>query len=336
MPLEEIRPEFDSVVGQDRYKSMLSLSANAGDNGGEMLSCFVHGEKGLGKTHLLHAYGGALTANNPNRRYHFIKPREVRAIGEEYNRLVESIISGEEYVIIVDEAQDLVITPTQQTRKLLNFFRNALDGNNKGKLITYDGEQMTMFDRKRHVICLATNFPYMLDKSGALQSRFTNVELDLYNEVELIQITGLMADAEEFRFILNENEDVTPANLIARCGRGSARFLERIFEQLRLFNTKEITLRHVQVALRNLKMFPRGLNFTEITLLKAAQKTPIKKSQFLSMTAMDTEELRKSIAYLANPETRFLIESSSGYLETTKRGKSYLAKCAEWNFDIGK
>lgn len=328
----DIREEFRSIIGQERAKQMMSMSAHAGEQYREMLSLLVHGEKGNGKTNIIRAYGESLVANNPNRKLMVLQPRDFRLINETYNRLVETIISGEEYVLIIDEAHELVTDNTKQLRTIFNFIRNALDGNNRGKTIAFDSDQFTMFDRRRHVICLATNYPYLLDKSGALQSRFTEIVLDLYNEKELAKIAELMAEKAGLNFEKTEESD--PLMLIARCGRGTARFLERIFEQLALFSTDTIGMNHVAIALRNLKLFPRGLNEKEIWLLKTAMVQPINKAQFLSMTGMDSDELKKSIAYLSNPETRLINQAINGTLETTKRGKLYLKKCKEVGFDI--
>lgn len=333
---ETIRPELDIVIGQSRAKNVMSRSANSGDNGGEMSSCYINGEKGLGKTHLGNAYLDALCANNPNRKRLSLVPEQIRLIGPEFNDLAETIVAGEEYVLFLDEAQDLMEAPTKQTRTIFNFIRTALDGNNAGKIIPFGAEQSTVFDRKKHVICVATNYPEIFDPKGVIKSRMTDIELDYYTEKELAEIVNMTADRKELLFENGDDLETGPVGLIARCGRGTARFLERIFEQLVSFNTNVITMEHVLVVLRDLNVFPRGLDKKEIMLLNMLSRQPLKKAQFQTVSGASDTAIRRSVAYLSGPDIRFLSETASGFLEITTRGRKYLKRCAETGFDIGK
>lgn len=328
----EIKPEFHCLIGQDRAKNTLSLSAIGGENGKEMLSVLITGEKGLGKTRVMDCYGNALVNSNPARTRMSIQPRDIRLLGDNYNNLVSMLISGEEYILEIDEAHELVTDGTKQCTTLFNFLRRALDGNNKGKMIPYADDQFTMFDRKKHVISLATNYPHVLDKSGALQSRFTSIVLDLYNEDELYQITGLMAQSNGLVFADGEGED--PMRRIARCGRGTARFLERIFEQLALIPTDTIAETHVAAVLRNLKLFPRGLGEGEVNIIKKAQNGALTRTQCQLTGKLEGGELNKSLAYMTDTELRFLNQLPNGSFEITSRGRSYLKKCKEMGFEI--
>lgn len=330
--MELVKP-FESVIGQSRIKNMLSLSATAGANDREMLSLLLQGPAGLGKTKVAMAYVNAITESLPDIKIHCIQPRDIRLIGEEYNSLIETIVSGDPYVIFIDECHELVTDPTKQNKTIFAFIRKALDGNNKGKQIHLADEQFTMFDRKKHVIIMATNFPHVLDKSGALQSRLNTIELDLYTEKELVKITELMAEGNGIIFRKSETEN--PVERIARCGRGTARFIERIMEQLNLVNNGEpITEKQVSMALKSLKMYPRGLNDKEIMLMSIASSRPINRAQFCAMSQVEPAELRNSIAYMSHPDIRFITQLPSGYIETTKRGNNYLEKCKSLGFDV--
>jgi Holliday junction resolvasome RuvABC ATP-dependent DNA helicase subunit len=328
-----INKAFDTIIGQTRAKTMLSMSAEAGKGEREMLSLLIKGPAGLGKTRLGDAYVEALLESNPNMKALRIQPRDIRLIGEEFNNVITAIVSGDPYVLFIDECHELVTDNTKQLKTIFSFIRKALDGNNKGKLIHIQDEQFAIFDRRKHVIIMATNFPHLLDKSGALQSRLNVFDLDLYTEEEMVKITELMAENSGIVFNITEKEN--PVKRIAKCGRGTARFVERVMEQLSLVNDGEpITEKQVFTALRNLKMYPRGLNEKEILLLKVAATHPINKGQFSVMAQVDVAEMKPWLAYLTHPNIRFITQLPNGLLETTKVGKTYLTKCKEIGFQI--
>jgi Holliday junction resolvasome RuvABC ATP-dependent DNA helicase subunit len=324
---------FDNIVGQNRLRNMLSLSAEAGANGREMLSGLVRGVAGLGKTALSMAYMNAILEGIPDAKPLCYEPRDLRLAGEAYNDVINAITSPDPYILFLDEVHELATDNTKQCKTIFNFIRKALDGNRKDTQIHVADEQFAVFDRRKQVIIIATNYPHLLDKSGALQSRMTNISLDLYTEAELRKITLLMAGKNNITFNVTENEN--PVDRIARCGRGTARYLERIMEQLQLVNDGEpITEKQVLSALRNIKIYPRGLDDKEVLLLKVAAKNPINRQQFTAMSQMESEELKKSLAYLTHPDVRFITQLPSGFLETTKRGVAYMKKCEEMGFVI--
>ena len=329
---------FESIIGQSRAKEMLTSSARSGARKGEMLSVLFRGLRGSGKTRIVNSYVSALRKERPDMKLlHYKSPAEIRlATDSGYIELIDTLSSDDPYILVIDECHELVTDNTRQHQIIFTFLRNVLDGNNKNKSVQISEELTVNFDKTKHVVILSSNFEHLLDSSGALQSRFTVVELDQYDEDELKSITYGMAKGNGITF--HEDETSQPATRIARCGRGTARFLERIFEQLTLINDgSAITESQVINCLKLLKMYPRGLSANEVRLIEECKtakglKTTLRSVQFKAMTGIDGRELNESIAYLTSPKLRFISVGGNGSLSITNRGETYLKVINELGF----
>jgi SpoVK/Ycf46/Vps4 family AAA+-type ATPase len=217
---------FSKIIGQYRAKMRLSESISSAMNDGEMISPLIIAEAGVGKTAVMRAYANGLESVGVQTMF-FNSPEEFRERDLQFNQLIELIQSPGKIAVLIDEAHLINFKATRQTDLIRAFLMKAMDGNNQGKFIQLNDEISFVPDRKRIMICLATNFPDKLDRSNAMQSRFDKLDLDLYTKEELIEILQLMLHAKGFR-----HADSETLGIIANCGRGTARPMEKIVDQL--------------------------------------------------------------------------------------------------------
>lgn len=324
-----IHSNFDSIIGQTRAKTLLSAGIDAAKAGRPITSPLIQGAPGLGKTEIMHRYLDGLEANG-FRVLRFSSPRDIRLPGSGWEYFMETVMDyTTPYAIGFDECHEMAIDKVKNMRSLFTFIRKAMDRTNHNRDIVVSEEFSTRFDRTKNVICMATNYVNTLDPSKALISRFDNIELDLYNYAELRRILAvMMADLQ----MEVDHEDVL--QIIANCGRGTARPMRNIVEQINtVFGTgSPITMEQTFEILRLTKMFPKGLAEYEVELLLNARTRCLKDSQFLAITpSVEPSQLRASKGYLTSHQIGFLTQTPSG-METTTKGKRYLQRIAELGF----
>jgi len=331
---ETIQKHFAGIVGQQVAVTRLTNSVLSAHHGGRMLSPLIQAQAGNGKTALTHAYLGAMK-DVEGMQTMSVTPDEIRT-PETAEELFCFIRDSNKFTLHIDEAHLLT---EQKNRtvwidRIRNMLMKMMDGNNVGRLIEIaDGVEPITFSPERGSVVLTTNYPERLDKSGALQSRFDRMELDLYNEDELTQILILMLEKKGFK---NLNEKTL--SLIARCGRGTARPIEKIVGELEIINTssgkrqKTLNSEDVMEALVNQSLYPRGLKPAEIQILMMGTNTRLRDKVILAaLPKLEVSALRSIRGYLY--ALGFIAETSSG-IETTKRGVAYLDKVKEEKFPM--
>lgn len=325
----EIHSNFAGIVGQKRAKELLSAGIVAAGAGRAAIQPLIDAPAGCGKTEVAHRYLDALESQG-FRTMRFASPREIRLAGGGWDDFVSMVTDYETpYAVYFDEAHEMVSDNVKNMSTLFTFIRKAMDRTNENRDIVLSEGFSTRFNRAKNVIMLSTNFVHQLDKSGALQSRFDHLKLDLYREDELKQILTRMMTINNMTWA---NEDVLTT--IARCGRGTARPIKNIVEQTLTVvgNDRPLTMDDTMRVLRLMKLFPKGLSTEEIQLLQMATNREIKDNQFLaSVPSMEPAQLRMSKCYLTSPDVNFLCITPRG-METTKRGKQYLALIASKGF----
>lgn len=314
---------FTRIIGQERAKTRLTESIQSCANDGEMISPLIIAEAGVGKTAVMSAYCKGLEENGVQCMF-FNSPEEFRERDLKFNQLVELIQSPGKIGIFIDECHLINYKRTRQSDLIRAFIMKCMDGNNQGKLVALNDEISFVPDRSRIVICLATNFPNELDKSGALQSRFDKMDLDLYTKDELIAILQLMLHARGFRHV-----DQATLGLIANCGRGTARPMEKIIDQLVISRNavdpdkKTINRSEVIKALQLVQYFPQGLTIDELKIIQLAGRKPMKTIDIQAcLPKLDGTGIKKSVAYLVS--NMQFVESTSKGIVQTNRGKNYL------------
>jgi Holliday junction resolvasome RuvABC ATP-dependent DNA helicase subunit len=320
--------EFDQIVGQERAKSRLMSSVESFKSGGMTLSPLLCAQKGGGKTVLARAYGAELEKAGAQ-FFQFSSPEEFREEGPEWDKLIKFFTSKERSVLFIDETHLINYKSTRRLDKARAALMKSLDKNNKGKPIILDGETAFEFKRTEKTIILATNFPRKLDPSGALQSRMDKIELDEYSYKELLEILKRMLQAQGFHH-LNDGT----LEIIAHCGRGNARPLEKIAEEFEILlaakRPKVISRAEVKQALKNIKLYPFGLDESEVKILEKAAK-PLKSSHInAALPQIESRAFKNSIGYLFSLE--LLGYGKGTMVKTTKKGIKYLQELQQHGF----
>lgn len=321
--------QFGHIVGQNIAKERLSNSVLSASNGGTVLSPLLIGEAGLGKTKMMDAYGDALEEQGFDVIRHK-SPEEFRAKGAYFDRIRQCILEGGKWALMIDEGHLFKKRATVQMDMIFAFLLKALEKQN-GHPIQF-GEDAVVFDRTKNVVCLATNFPKELDKSGAFQSRCDTVILDKYTTPELIEILQKMLVGAGLK---PANEKTLHA--IASCGRGTARPMERIVDQLAIdlkaYGDKTtINREDVVTALRLSKMFPMGLEPFEIQLLQRCKDQILRDNVIrATMPQVEKTQFDNSKGFLMG---HGLVVHTGKGLQTTDNGRKYLIETGKMGFTL--
>lgn len=328
----KIEDHFANVVGQSHVKERLIQSVKSAANGGPMANPFLVAPKGNGKSHIRKAYENAMREIGIN--VFAAEPDDFRLEGSAWEDMIKVIKGGEPFLISVDEAHLMRYKPTVRLDSFFSFVLKATQAVSWDRPIRFEGEEMIINPTKGSFL-FATNYPDKLDASGALQSRFQKMELNLYTQEELIEILQGMLKAEGFH----------PANektlsFIARCGRGTCRPMEHIVQEFKKKrsadgqNKNTINREDVLHILYLSQMFPAGLEAWEVELLNMAKEREMNDTMILAMIPkLESKSLREGKGYLFN----------RGYLDLTRRGvktstlgKDYLTAIQKDGFSLAR
>ena len=325
---------FDNTIGQQIPVARLSESIMSGERDKEMLSPLLIGEAGKGKTRLMQDYLSGMKDIGCD-VLEFSSPAELRSKGGAFSSFMELIMHSPKYAIGFDEAHEINGSAGQgatvQLAKIRSFLMKALDKTNNGRAIRMDDETVVDFNRKRGSIVLATNFPHLLDKSGAFQSRCDTIILDDYSDQELIEILQLMLSKVDFKPACDKTLE-----MIAKCGRGTARPLEKLVDQLKITSNagagkKTINRDDVKAALKMTKMYPLGLQAWEINILTRTQLAVRDNVLRAIMPNIEKATYDKSKGYLLG---KGLAAQTTQGLQRTDKGERYLKTIAQDGFVV--
>ncbi len=322
---------FENIIGQAIAKGRLIESLQSASNGGEFLQPFMIGEAGLGKSKLNRAYCEAARELGFD-VLSFESPEEFRSEGPAFDSIMQIFEQSDKFVIHIGETHLFKQRNTVRMDKLFAFLMKCLDKGNYGKAIRFDDNRTFTFSPKRGSFVFDTNFPHLLDKSGAFQSRLDTMVLDKYTEEELVQILQVMLIEAGFQ---EANEGTL--GMIARCGRGTARPMEHIVSQLKITRhasgeaRKSINKADVLNALLKQKMYPRGLQTHEIQILNRIHKPLRDNVLSASMHKIEKAVFNESKGFLIN---QALAAPTPQGLQLTDFGKTYLATAAKEGFPV--
>lgn len=318
---------FTTTVGQEIPKARLQNSIESAHNGGPVLLPLLKGEKGLGKSHLMKGYRQGLEDAGFDCLM-FKSPEEFRNAGENFDKLRTVILESKKWAIFIDEAHNFKNRATVRMDQIYNFILKATEKQN-GEPVRFDSDNQVVVDRSRNVFCLATNFPKVLDKSDAFQSRLDQIDLARYTQPQLVEILKVMLS--EHGFIANEKT----LAMIANCGRGSARPMERIVDQLRVqlaaAGKNTINRDDVILSLQLAQFYPQGLSTHEIMILNRCMNPTRDNVLLASLPNIENSAFKESKGFLL--ERRLVTVDSKG-LSTTDHGRVYLKETAALKFTL--
>lgn len=329
----KIEDHFKTVVGQSHVVRALIQSVKSVENGGPMARPLLIAEKGNGKSHIKVAYENALRSVGV-KVLSYRSPEEIREEGDKWTEFCETVTGAEKYHISFDEAHLFKFKNTRRMDKARAFIMQASEKVSWGKRITFE-DQDVIFTPTKGAFLFATNFPHLLDASGALQDRFQKMELSLYSQEELIQILQGMLTAADFK---EANE--TTLSFIARCGRGTARPMEQIVQALIQQRSAEgnkknsVNRDDVCKALYSAQMFPAGLQSWEVELLEMAKDRTMTDQMILAMMPkLESTTLREGKGYLF---ARNYLKFNGRGISTSERGTNYLKEIKSLGFKLAR
>lgn len=334
----KIHSLFANFIGQPKAVERLSNMFLAVEETGETKPLFIRGQSGLGKTHLLNVVQAFYEALG----WFVIRvncPSEL--VGEKFAFVTSNIREALAPVcVIVDEAHRFRKGARISVKRFHSFIMKATDKLMIGKEISVnDGEiHCANLSWSKLTFVLATNFASELEEakgSTSFVGRFIDVLLEDYSSEDVSKILSLMIKGKGLR--------IAPETVkyIAACARGNARPLDNITEEL-LMMAKAIgdkaTLNREEVinAIRLADLFPGGLNRTEVDIIKAVSKRPVRQSILSTQFPnVDSKSFKESIAFLQGESKGFIYATTKG-LMISPDGERYLREASKAGFAVYK
>ena len=322
---------FSQLIGQPIAKQRLLSSWESAKRGGPMLSPFIEGPAGNGKTVFADTLLGAMDQLDGVQTLS-VRPNSIRT-QPEFEDVMDFVNDSERWVLHVDECHRMYCSRNRTVwiDALNNFFMGALDGNNRNKSFEVkEGYMFNGFNPKKGSVVFTTNYPEKMDK--ALVSRFDKFTLKLYTVEELTEILILMLGKQGFK-------DLRPQTLrmIARCGRGTARPMEKIAGELKIISEatggkRTLNREEVLQALIQTEIYPQGLNEKEIQLMQMVAERELHDTSILEQLQIERKSLTRSKGYLRS--LNFIGDVGRSGVMTTDKGKRYIDSIAKEGFPL--
>lgn len=311
---------FSNIIGQTSIVSRLMNSVNA-QTGVKLAQPIMLGQAGLGKTATAFPYANAI-AKKLECEVLVVTPEMMRLDDSPEYQAFINWIHAPTGVLIIDEAHEMSIINTVQMGKILSFLLKALDAQNEGKLLKFDDDNYVKYDKSKKVVVMMTNYTNKMNP--ALISRMDKCELQEYSHPELEKIciqmlekNGMVAECEK------------TIALLAKASRGTARPLYNMIQEFARIGQKTISRELAIKTMRDLDMFPRGLNHHEVHLLEIAKKATTTSIAKMIVQGLATN-MSKSVAYLM--AHGLMDAKGSGQIQTSKKGVSFLSSLKSLGF----
>lgn len=269
------------VVGKANQMAHAAAQHVAHNPGTSYNPFFLYGGVGLGKTHLVHAVGNTVLANNPNARIRYIHANQFIAdVVGSYRR--QTFDSFKRYyhgldVLLIDDIQ--FFADKKRTQEELFYAFEALVANRSQIILTSD------------------TFPKDLaDIENRLVSRFSAGLIAAIDPPELeMRVAILQEKAKSLSIMLQE--DV--AFYIAKNLRSNVRELEGALHKLLAysrFQNSHITLEMAKISLRDVISGPRGILSVEMIQKVVADYYKVKLADLCGKRRLASIVLPRQVA----------------------------------------
>lgn len=334
---EKISACYSHLVGQkmailSRVHAWMVYVLGENPKGG-----LVKGEAGLGKTALMKAdYKAAKIAmemrgEDSDSVLYIQSSGEFRKNGESWKKFIGKALdagSGPLF-IYMDEFHEL-LPATVQSAKIIQLIKGLTD-KERGSVrsVSFGDEGSVTRHESQIMFMVGTNFPSKIPDYQAISSRLGEIDLQKYTIPELAEISGLMARVAK----LNIHE--ATLNTLARCGRGTARPIEKIIQKARelaiIADKNTFSKDDALDIMREEKLFPHGLNSHEVAMLGEGEKGYVKPSTVETALGIESKAVKSSVAYLSYIG---LASVNGSQFTTSKEGRAYLAAIKSRKFTI--
>lgn len=337
--LRDIKGCFDGIIGQS---GPIARRVNAWAScalGGNPEGAFIRGAAGLGKTVLMRADARACALameirGIPADPLFYQSAGELRRNGDEWKIFLGKALDSNSGPILcyLDEFHELFQGATIQGGKVRSIIKGLSD-KQRGDVRTVSFGDEGHITRHASEVCfvVGTNFPTKIPDYEALASRLGVIDLQLYTPDELCAIAELLAKKAGLRV----NEDTLA--VMARCGRGTARPIEKMIDQavqISLIEGKStINRQDIAEIMRCLTIYPLGLQLHEVAMLVKGASGYVAKMTMQVILNIEAKIVGESLAYM---EHAGLIAIVGGKFSTTKKGIDLIASMRAAKFKMPK
>lgn len=338
--MEKIASSFAHLVGQGGPITRRIKAWQAYYLGANPVGAFFTGAAGLGKTALMRADAAAATlairaraereGAFPHAPEFYASAGELRRAGEAWSKFIGHAMGPGSSFIYLDEMHELFAGSTVQTGKIVSLIKGLSDPE-RGTIreVSFGDEGAVIRHASTVAFVCGTNFPSKLKDAEAILSRLGRIELEQYSDEELCAIAAIIAKAAGLRV------DDGTLSTIARCGRGTARPVQKIVEALArealLLNKHSVNKADVVRVMLELELYPIGLTRNEVAILVQGCKGYVSKTTLAMVYNVEAKQIAESAAFLA---LKGMVTIKGATLATTQEGRNYLEALAKCKFRV--
>lgn len=253
---------FKGIIGQIRAKKQLEFYAQGHSATWTTPNILIGGEKGNGKTLIAKTFAKNLMRQDKSEKKPTIEINcsTIRNITQFIAEIYIPYLQDKEATLILDEASELPNSVTMAFLSLLN--PTPLKFNS----LVIAGSQVD-FDFRKLSIVFCTTDPQHINK--ALIDRCETVDLEHYNEVELLEIVRMSMGQNGINIYHIEDE---AGKRLAATLRGNARAAQKMADKVKLYLDAKAKTTFTEIDLDEfvdkLCIYPLGLNSVEHNILE--------------------------------------------------------------------
>ena len=301
--MADITSFYSHLVGQENAIKQRVNAWTAYVLGAHPKSAFVKGEAGLGKTALMRADAKCAKWCMEQRGefgevLYYKSAGELRKNGEDWKRFITTVLDSStgSTFIYLDEFHELLPLLVQGA-KVIQLLKGWTD-KERGEFrsVSFGDEGTATRHASQIMFIVGTNFPAKIPDYQAIASRLGEIDLELYSIPQLCEIAVRMAKNAKLQIVENT------VGTLARCGRGTARPIEKIIEkasELALIHDKRtISKADALEIMRENSLYPHGLKTLEVAMINEAQKGYISLATVATAQKVETKVVKDAACFL--------------------------------------
>lgn len=334
--IENIRGFYAHLVGQEnairqRVNAWTAYVLGANPKGG-----FIKGEAGLGKTALMNADARCAEwcmeqRGETGEVLYYKSAGELRKNGEDWKRFITTVLDSNTGAtfIYLDEFHELLPLLVQGA-KVIQLLKGWTD-KERGEFrsVSFGDEGTATRHASQIMFVVGTNFPGKIPDYQAISSRLGEIDLELYSIPQLCEIAVRMAKGAKLQIVENT------VGTMARCGRGTARPIEKIIEkasELALIHDKR-TISKVDALeiMRENSLYPHGLKALEVAMVNEAQKGYITLSTVATAQKVEMKIVKDAICFL---NYIGMVAVNGTKFTASKEGRDFISAIRKLKFHV--
>lgn len=313
--------KFGSILGQENVKKQLAALIQGWRKGNYVPPILFTGLFGCGKTSIAKTFLAHFTGDNgKTKQMIFLNGSTLNTVPKSISLLQN--FSGMNRTVLIDECHEI---PLLVQNFLLTWFDTVSHFNPINSVKTSDGEYSVDFYLNQFVF--ATTEPHKIN--GPLKSRFKHIVLEPYSDTDLESIAkyslrNLKKDgASEFDFTKDSIAKIIKYS--RRNPRSICNIVNSLYNYSMVYESERLSCSFLDEIFKIENIFPLGLDYDEILILKHIAENPNGVTQSFLMNKL-SGSARGKIRMIE----QYLIQNELIYIDSLRKisskGMEYLIK----------